>query len=131
MAKYKFKNAEVEKALRLVAKELGITDESFDKQIEEWGFASMIYVDDDVNDVLCFSTELIEKVEEFNPDGWNSSKVVPPSNPLFKDSSSFMLIEDCEGIPHKALFYFDKNVWKDAKTLDEISCRRYRIYPTD
>lgn len=129
--KYKFKNAEVEKALRLVAKEVGIDDESFDKQVDEWAFADLIYMDDGEHDVLCFSTDLIEKVEEYNPDGWNSSKVVPPSNPFVKDTSSFMLVEDCEGIPHKALFYFDKNTWKDAKTLDEISCRRFRIYPYD
>lgn len=129
--KYKFKNAEVEKALRLVAKEVGINDKNFDKQIEEWAFADLIYMNDGEHDVLCFSTDLIEKVEEFNPDGWNSSKVVPPVNPFVKDTSSFMLVEDCEGIPHKALFYFDKDAWKDAKTLDEISCRRYRIYPYD
>lgn len=35
MSKYVFKNPEVEKALRLVAKELGVNNESFDKQIEE------------------------------------------------------------------------------------------------
>lgn len=129
--KYKFKNAEIEKALRLVANEFGIDNASFDKQIEEWGFADMIYMYDGARDVLCFSTELIEKVEEFNPDGWNSSKVEPPSNTFSKETSSFMLVEDCEGIPHKALFYFTKNTWRDAKSLDEISCRRYRIYPYD
>lgn len=129
--KYKFKNAEVEKALRLVANEFGIDNASFDKQIEEWGFADMIYMDDGARDVLCFSTELIEKVEEFNPDGWNSSKVEPPSNPFSKEFSSFMLVEDCEGIPHKALFDFDENAWTDVKTMKEISCERYRSYPTD
>ena len=129
--KYKFKNAEVEKALRLVANELGVNDESFDKQIEEWVFADMIYMDDGNHDVLCFSTELIDKTDEFNPDGWNSSKVEPPSDPFGKATSSFMLVEDCEGIPHKALFYFGKTPWRDAKSLDEISCGRYRIYPTD
>ena len=129
--KYKFKNAEIEKALRLVANELGINNESFDKQIDEWGFAEMVYMDDGNRDVLFFPTKLIEKVEEFNPDGWNSSKVEPPSNTFSKETSSFMLVEDCEGIPHKAFFDFDENAWRDEKSLDEISCRRYRIYPTD
>ena len=129
--KYKFKNAEVEKALRLVANELGVNNESFDKQIDEWGFADTVYMDDGNRDVLFFPTKLIEKVEEFNPNGWNSSKVEPQSNPFGRATSSFMLVEDYEGIPHKALFYFTKKTWRDAKSLDEISCRRYRIYPAD
>ena len=129
--KYKFKNAEIEKALRLVANELGVNNESFDKQIDEWGFADTVYMDDGNRDVLFFPTKLIEKVEEFNPNGWNSSKVEPQSNPFGRATSSFMLVEDYEGIPHKALFYFTKKTWRDAKSLDEISCRRYRIYPAD
>lgn len=129
--KYKFKNAEIEKALRLVANELGINNESFDKQIEEWGFADMIYMDDGNRDVLCFSTDLIEEIEEFDPYCWNNSNVEPPKDEYFKKNSPFMLVEDSDDIPHKAFFDFDKNAWTDAKSLDEISCRRYRIYPTD
>ena len=71
--KYKIKNAEIEKALRLVANELGVNNDSFDKQIDEWGFADTVYMDDGNRDVLFFPTKLIEKVEEFNPNGWNSS----------------------------------------------------------
>lgn len=129
--KYKFKNAEVEKALRLVANELGINDESFDKQIEEWGFAEMIYMDDGNRDVLFFPTKLIEKVEVFNPDGWNNSNVEPPKDEYFKKNSPFMLVEDSDDIPHKAFFDFEENAWIDAKNMGEITCLRYRIYPTD
>lgn len=129
--KYKFKNAEVEKALRLVAKEVGITDESFDKQIEEWAFASLIYMDDGEHDVLCFSTDLIEEIEEFDPDCWNNSNVEPPKDEYFKKNSPFMLVEDSEGIPHKAFFDFDKNAWTDVNTMSEISCERFRSYPAD
>ena len=129
--KYKFKNAEVEKALRLVANALGINNESFDKQIDEWGFADTVYMYDGKRDVLFFSTKLIEKVEEFNPDGWNSSKVEPPKDEYFKKNSPFMLVEDSDAIPHKAFFDFDENAWTDVKTMKEISCERYRSYPTD
>lgn len=131
MAKYKFKNAEVEKALRLVAKELGIENEDFDKQIDEWGFFDMIYVDDEVDAVLCFSTDLIEEIEEFDPDCWNNSNVEPPKDEYFKKNSPFMLVEDTNEVPFKAFFDFEKKAWIDTANLSEITCLRYRLYPSD
>lgn len=129
--KYKFKNAEVEKALRLVANELGINHESFDKQIDEWGFADTVYMDDGNRDVLFFPTKLIEKVKVFNPNGWNEADAEPPKDPNCKLNPLFMLVEDSEGLPHKAFFDFEENTWIDAKNMGEITCLRYRIYPTD
>lgn len=129
--KYKFKNAEVEKALRLVANELGVNNESFDKQIEEWGFNDVVYMDDGERDVLFFPTELVEKVEEFNPDGWNSSKVEPPKDRDECGTSPIMLVENYDGYPSKGFFVFAKKEWLELGTGDLIECSRYRLYPDD
>lgn len=129
--KYKFKNAEVEKALRLVANELGINDESFDKQIDEWGLADTVYMDDGNRDVLCFSTKLIEKVEEFNPNGWNSSKVEPPKDRDEYGTSPIMIVENDDGYPSKGFFVFATKEWLELGTGDLIECSRYRLYPYD
>ena len=37
MSKYVFKNAEFEKALRLIAKEIGVSDKEFDDKVQLWG----------------------------------------------------------------------------------------------
>jgi len=129
--KYKFKNAEVEKALRLVAKELGINNESFDKQIDEWGFADTVYMDDGYRDVLRFTTDLIEEIEEFNPNGWNDSDVIPPKDEDDRGMSKIMLIENDDNYPQKGYFNFVLNCWCELGTCEEIECLRYRLYPTD
>ena len=78
--KYKFKNAEVEKALRLVAKELGFSDDQFDQSIETWSGATSIRITHKGLTLLSFSTDLLKEVKEFNPNGWNDSDVIPPKD---------------------------------------------------
>lgn len=129
--KYKFKNAEVEKALRLVAKELGINDESFDKQIDEWGFADTVYMDDGNRDVLFFPTDLIEEIEDFNPYGWNDPDVEPPKDQDDDESSPVMLVENDDGDPTKGYFDFIDKEWRQLGTDELIECSRYRLYPND
>ena len=129
--KYKFKNAEVEKALRLVANELGINHESFDKQIDEWGFAEMVYMDDGNRDVLLFPTALIEKVKEFNPNGWNESDVIPPKDPNLEWASVNLLIEDAFDKPHVGYYHYESRNWVDIRNDMNITCKRYRLYPSD
>lgn len=131
MSKYVFKNPEVEKALRLVAKEFGVDDESFDKQIEEWWLVDMIYMNDGNRDVLCFPTDLIEEIEEFNPDGWNDSDVIPPEDEEDRGTSKIMLIENNDNYPQKGYFNFLRNRWCELGTCEEIECLRYRLYPVD
>ena len=130
MSKYVFKNPEVEKALRLVAKEFGVDNESFDEQIEEWWLVDMVYMNDGNRDVLCFPTDLIEKVKEFNPYGWNDSDVVPPKDEDDPGTSEIMLIENYDNFPYKGYFDFELNCWCELGTCEEIECLRYRIYPT-
>lgn len=131
MSKYVFKNPEVEKALRLVANELGVDNESFDKQIEEWWLVDMVYMDDGNRDVLCFPTDLIEEVKEFNLYGWNDSDVIPPKDEDDPGTSKIMLIENDDNFPYKGYFNFELNCWCELGTCEEIECLRYRIYPTD
>ena len=131
MSKYVFKNAEVEKALRLVANELGVNNESFDKQIEEWRLVDMIYMNDGNRDVLCFPTDLIEEVKVFNPNGWNDSDVIPPEDEEDRGTSKIMLIENNDNYPQKGYFNFLRNRWCELGTCEEIECLRYRSYPTD
>lgn len=129
--KYKFKNAEIEKALRLVANELGINDESFDKQIDEWGFADTVYMDDGNRDVLFFPTKLIEKVKVFNPNGWNDPDVIPPENPDLKWASVNLLIEDAFDKPHIGYYHYESRNWVDVRNDMNITCKRYCLYPKD
>ena len=42
MSKYVFKNPEVEKALRLVSKELGFEEDQFDQSLEIWAGATKV-----------------------------------------------------------------------------------------
>ena len=133
MAKYVFKNEEVGKALRLVAKELGYSDEEFDHQVQYWGHGSIIWIEssEDERSGFDFPTSLLLAVKDFNPEGWNEADAEPPKDPNYKLNSPFMLVEDSEGLPHKAFFDFKKNAWTDAKNMGEITCLRYRLYPSD
>lgn len=131
MSKYVFKNPEIEKALRLVANELGINDESFDKQIDKWWLVDMIYINDGNRDVLCFPTDLIEEIEVFNPYGWNDSDVIPPKDEDDPGTSKIMLIENDDNFPYKGYFNFELNCWCELGTCQEVECLRYRSYPTD
>lgn len=131
MSKFVFKNAEVEKALRLVAKELGVSDEEFDSQIKEWFECLNIYLSDGDRDVLTFSTKLIKLVKDFNPSGWNDSDVIPPEDSELNGFSEVMLVEDEYGFPKKGVFSFTAYQWLECGPLTEMQCSRYRRYPSD
>ena len=129
--KYKFKNAEVEKALRLVAKELGFCDEALDQSIETWAGAASIRITHKGLTLLSFSTVLLKEVKEFNPNGWNDSDVIPPKDEDDRGTSKIMLIENDDNFPYKGYFDFELNCWCELGTCRESECLRYRIYPTD
>lgn len=129
--KYKFKNAEVEKALRLVAKELGYTDDQFDQSIETWSDTASIRILHEGLILLSFSTDLLKEVKEFNPNGWNDSDVIPPKDEDDPGTSKIMLIENDDNFPYKGYFDFELNCWCELGTCQESECLRYRIYPTD
>ena len=131
MSKFVFKNSEVEKALRLVAKELGVSDEEFDSQIKEWFECLNIYLSDGDRDVLTFSTKLIKLVKDFNPSGWNDSDVIPPEDSELNGFSEVMLVEDEYGFPKKGVFSFTAYQWLECGPLTEMQCSRYRLYPSD
>ena len=131
MSKYVFKNAEVEKALRLVAKELGVSDEEFDSQIKQWFGCTSIYLSDGDRDVLTFSTKLIKLVKDYNPSGWNDSDVIPPEDPKEKGTSQIMLVENYGGHPTKSYYDLVDKKWCEIGTDLEIECARYRLYPSD
>ena len=129
--KYKFKNAEVEKALRLVAKELGFSDDQFDQSIETWSGATSIRITHKGLTLLSFSTDLLKEVKEFNPNGWNDSDVIPPRDEDDRGTSKIMLIENDDNFPYKGYFDFELNCWRELGTYQEAECLRYRSYPTD
>lgn len=129
--KYKFKNAEVEKALRLVAKELGFSDDQFDQSIETWSGATSIRITHKGLTLLSFSTDLLKEVKEFNPYGWNDSDVIPPKDEDDPGTSKIMLIENDDNFPYKGYFDFELNCWRELGTYQEAECLRYRSYPTD
>lgn len=129
MAKYVFKNPEVEKALRLVAKELGVSDEQFNEHVQNWSCCSTVYIEDeDGNTVIDFPSLLLKKVKEFNPDGWNDAEVIPPKAEDSK-TSRVMLIEDMAAYPHKGFYDFANKVWLECGTGNKIKCYRFRLYP--
>ena len=131
MAKYVFKNPEVEKALRLVAKELGYSDEEFDQILKTWeGMTNVSFMYKGL-ELLSFSDDLLEKVKEFNPNGWNESDVEPPRDSDFKDNSPLLLVEDPSAFPYKAYFDFERKAWFDARENKKIVCARYRTYPSN
>lgn len=129
--KYKFKNADVEKALRLVAKELGFSDDQFDQSIETWSGATSIRITHKGLTLLSFSNDLLKEVKEFNPNGWNDSDVIPPKDEDDPGTSKIMLIENDDNFPYKGYFDFELNRWCELGTCEEIECLRYRSYPTD
>lgn len=133
MSKYVFKNAEVEKAMRLVAKELGVSDEEFDKCVQHRGNCSTVFVGKDQygNALISFSNDLLKKVKDFNPNYWNSSEVEPPRDQDDDDCSPIMLIENNDGYPSKGYFDFVKEEWRVLGTGEFIECSRYRLYPDD
>lgn len=129
--KYKFKNAEVEKALRLVAKEFGFSDDQFDQSLEIWTGATSIRITHKGLTLLSFSTDLLKEVKEFNPYGWNDSDVIPPKDEDDRGTSKIMLIENDDNFPYKGYFDFELNCWRELGTYQEAECLRYRSYPTD
>lgn len=129
--KYKFKNAEIEKALRLVANELGFSDDQFDQSIETWSGATSIRITHKGLTLLSFSTDLLKEVKEFNPYGWNDSDVIPPKDEDDPGTSKIMLIENDDNFPYKGYFNFELNCWCELGAWQEIECLRYRSYPTD
>lgn len=131
MSKYVFKNPEVEKALRLVARELGFSDDQFDQSIETWSGATSIRITHKGLTLLSFSTDLLKEVKEFNPYGWNDSDVIPPKDEDDRGTSKTMLIENDDNFPYKGYFNFELNCWCELGTCLEIECLRYRSYPTD
>lgn len=131
MSKYVFKNPEVEKALRLVAKELGFEDDQFDQSIKTWSGATSIRITHKGLTLLSFSTDLLKVVKEFNPNGWNDSDVIPPEDEEDRGTSKIMLIENNDNYPQKGYFNFLRNRWCELGTCEEIECLRYRLYPVD
>ena len=133
MTKYVFKNAEVGKALRLVAKELGYSDEEFDHQVQYWGHCKTIWIESLEDERLSFDfpTSLLLAVKEFDPNGWNEADVEPPRDSDFKDNSPLLLVEDPSAFPYKAYFDFERKAWFDARENKKIVCARYRTYPSD
>ena len=133
MSKYVFKNAEVEKALRLIAKELGVSDEEFDEKVQLWGDSNAVYIDrpDNGHIGLYFSTSILEEVKEFNPNGWNDPNVIPPVSPYNDRVSTLMLVEDDFGYPEKGFYDFSTRRWIRRTSCELIRCSRYRLYPSD
>ena len=129
--KYKFKNTEIEKALRLVANELGFSDDQLDQSIETWSDTASIRVMHMGITLLSFSTDLLKEVKEFNPYGWNDSDVIPPKDENDPGTSKIMLIENDYNLPYKGYFNFELNCWRELGSCQEIECLRYRNYPTD
>ena len=131
MAKYVFKNPEVEKALRLVARELGYSDEEFDHQIEDLGCCKVIWFKGEGRDYFGFPSSLLKKAKNFNPNGWNDSDVIPPEDEEDPVMSKIMLIENDDGYPQKGCYIFITKSWQELGTCVEIECNRYRPYPYD
>lgn len=133
MSKYVFKNAEVEKALRLIAKELGVSDERFDKDlIHEMGCATAFISRNEYGlAALSFSKDLLNEIKEFDPNSWNDSDVIPPEDSELKGFSEVMLVEDEYGFPKKGVFSFTAYQWLECGPLTEMQCSRYRQYPSD
>lgn len=129
MSKYVFKNLEVEKALRLVAKELGFEDDQFDQSLEIWAGATKVQISYKGQTLLSFSTSLLKEVKPFNPDGWNDSDVIPPEDEEDHGTSKIMLIENDDGYPQKGYYNFITKSWRELGTCEEIECKRYRPYP--
>lgn len=131
MKKYVFKNPEVEKALRLVSKELGVSDEKFDEDVQRWGRCSTIYIEDeDGNTVVDFPSILLKERKEFKPNGWNGCDVIPPRD-VTGACSAYMLIEDVNFYTHKGYYDFSAKGWLDCINGCRIDCYRYRLYPCD
>lgn len=131
MSKYVFKNPEVEKALRLVARELGYSDHEFDQNIKAWGCCKTIWFNGEALDDFDFPSSLLKKVKDFNPNDWNDSDVIPPEDEEDPGTSKIMLIEDGEGFPQKGYYDFLEKDWFDFNTQKSIECGRYRLYPCD
>lgn len=129
MSKYVFKNPEVEKALRLVAKELGFEDDQFDQSLEIWAGATRVRISYKGQTLLSFSTSLLKEVKPFNPDGWNDSDVIPPKDEEDIGTSKIMLIENNDSFPQKGYYDFETKSWRELGTIEEIECSRYRPYP--
>ena len=129
MSKYVFKNPEVEKALRLVVKELGYSDEDFDHQVEIWSCCKTIWFDGEGLDNFDFPSSLLKEVKDFNPDGWNDPDVEPPEDEDNPGTSKIMLIENDDGYPQKGYYNFVTKIWRELGTIEEIECNRYRLYP--
>lgn len=91
----------------------------------------MVYMDDGERNVLFFPTELVEEVEEFNPDGWNDSDVIPPEDETYPGTSGTMLVENEDGWPEKGYYDFREKKWFRSCSREEIECKRYRPYPFD
>lgn len=133
MAKYVFKNAEVEKALRLVAKEFGISNEQFDEAVKVFGNFEKVYFG------IChpkifhfsFSTSLLREIKDFDPNGWNDSDVIPPVDDPIANASTTMLAEDKYGDAKKVFYDFNNHVWREAVYSEIFDCKRYRLYPSD
>lgn len=131
MSKYVFKNPEVEKALRLVAKDLGFKDDQFDQSLEIWAGATKVQISYKGQTLLSFSTSLLKEVKPFNPDDWNDSDVIPPEDEEERGTSKIMLIENDDGYPQKGYYNFITKSWRELGTCEEIECNRYRPYPFD
>lgn len=132
MSKYVFKNPEVEKALRLVSKELGVSDEKFDEDVQLWGRCSTIYIlDEDGNTVVDFPSILLKEHKEFNPNGWNESDVIPPKDPNLEWASVNLIIEDAFDKPHIGYYHYESKNWVDIRNDMNITCKRYCLYPKD
>ena len=129
--KYKFKNPEVEKALRLVIKEFGFQDDQLDTMLEIWRGGTTVSLTYKGQTLLSFSTSLLKEVKEFNPNGWNDSDVIPPKDEDDPGTSKIMLIENDDNFPYKGYFDFELNCWRELGTYQEAECLRYRSYPTD
>lgn len=127
--KYAFKNPEVEKALRIVAKELGFSNEKFDEIVKNWCDArsNCVYFVKGSTRLFSFSTTLVTM--EFDPKGWNNSDVIPPEDETYPGTSRTMLVENEDGWPEKGYYDFREKKWFRSCSREEIECSRYRTYP--
>lgn len=89
-----------------------IERENIDSEFVVWvGFGRKLLGDDDKDNCLCFRTDELEEVPEYNPNGWNEfPAVTPPDSRVCQLTVSHSLDEP---IKYFAAFYdFRAKTWR-------------------